>query len=523
MRKPKVVKKVKSKSSTSPKRIKKYDDGGIQGLKKNPVYETSMPAGITVPKADYPNGMEMKLKSEPTTNNLKKIEMPEGSLPVAPTAPAKSAAAPKTKLLPGGFTSEAQKAAYIKNVKARMAKGATIDQLVKEKIGTKAGLEGLGLKDATKVTVNVKTKKSTTLPKNNVLSSVGRKGLANTASTPLPKNSKVPLKNATPKKGSNAAEALRLKAEGMKLKGQGMKLKGQALATKGKKSYYKEQYHQNLMDKAIKGQSITGAENKALYEKLNNKLDSGKKLTDREAMARKATLGTAIKKGREDFTDVAVTAGMLLATRGRSAGPQALKSQAPKLISKGKDLVSAGVKQLTTKGSQKALGEGIKSVAKTGSKALKPDKIFKPATKALNSGQKMLGRTINVSGRTVSSGSQKALNSGQKLLNNGQTKLNAGQKFLQQGSKVSKSTAAKVNKVAKSRSLARNTRNAKLESGIKTNNKVARSMRLKDETANLVKKGTQRVKTSVKNSKIKNAKPKPGDQLKLNLRGGGKK
>ena len=121
----------------------------------------------------------------------------------------------------------------------------------------------------------------------------------------------------------------------------------------------------------------------------------------------------------------------------------------------------------------------------------------------------MLTRTINTTGRTVSSNSQKA--------------LNAGQKALQQGSKTSKSGASKVSQVAKNRSLVRNTRNAKLEAGIKTNNKVARSMRLKDETANLVKKGTQRVKTSVKNSKIKNAKPKPGDQLKLNLRRGGKK
>jgi hypothetical protein len=524
---------VKSKSSTSRKKLKKYEEGGkeVTGLKKNSEYDAKMPAGVTMPKGDMPygTGMKMLMKTEavPADKLLKKIEMPEGSLPITPTAPT---AAPKAKLLPGGFTSEAQKAAYIKNVKARMAKGATIDQLVKDKVGTKAGLEGLGFKDAAKTNITVKTKKSTTLPKNNVLSSVGRKGLANTASTPLPKNSKVPLKNATPKKGSNAEEALRLKAEGMKLKGQGMKLKGQgmklkgqALATKGKKSYYKEQYHQNLIDKAIKGQSITDAENKALYEKLNNKLDSGKKLTDREAMARKATLGTAVKKGREDFTGVALTVGTILATRGRSAGPQALKSQAPKLLSKGKNLISSGAKQLTTKGSQKALGEGVKSVAKTGSKALKPDKIFKPATKALNPGQKMLGRTINVSGRTVSSGSQKALNSGQKLLNNGQTKLNAGQKLLQQGSKVSKSTAAKVNQVAKNKSLARNTRNAKLEAGIKTDNKVARSMRLKDEKANLVKKGIQRVKTSVKNAKVRNAKPKPGDQLKLDLkRGGGK-
>ena len=526
MKKSKVVKKVKSKSSALPKRIKKYDDGGIQGLKKNPEYEAKMPAGITMPKGDMPygTGMEMKGKSEPVPANkvLKKIEMPEGSLPIAPTAPAKSAAAPKAKLLPGGFTSEAQKASYIKNVKARMAKGATIDQLVKEKIGTKAGLEGLGLKDAAKAIVTVKTKKSITLPKNNVLSSVGRKGLANTASTPLPKNSKVPLKNATPKKGSNAAEALRLK-------GEGMKLKGKALATKGKKSYYKEQWNDNLLNKSATNKKLTSKEQSYIVRKYGHEnlggfagASANDNLTPKQKKAYDKVRQAQLEKAKPEMRKALEESVMMMTPRG--IAKQVVKKGGEFLFTEGaKKLIGQSSKQLATKGSQKALGEGIKSVAKTGSKALKPDKIIKPTTKALNSGQKMLGRTINVSGRTVSSGSQKALNSGQKLLNNGQTKLNAGQKLLQQGSKASKSTAAKINQVAKNRALTRNTRNAKVEAGIKTNNKVARSMRLKDETANLVKKGTQKVKTSVKTLKIKNAKPKPGDQLKLNLRRGGKK
>ena len=47
---------------------------------------------------------------------------------------------------------------------------------------------------------------------------------------------------------------------------------------------------------------------------------------------------------------------------------------------------------------------------------------------------------------------------------------------------------------------------------------MAKQTKLED----LAKAGAKRVKTSVKNTKIKNAKPKPGDQTKLNLRRGGK-
>ena len=467
MKKSKVVKKVKSKSSALPKRIKKYDDGGIQGLKKNPEYEAKMPAGITMPKGDMPygTGMEMKLKSEavPANKVLKKIEMPEGSLPVTPTAPAKSATAPKAKLLPGGFTSEAQKAAYIKNVKARMAKGATIDQLVKDKVGTKAGLEGLGLKDTPakqNKTKKAEPNKSTSPAK--LLAAFKKQAVA----SKLPLSSKVPLKNGK-------------------------------MTSEDKKRLGKQQ-------------ASYGKHLKQSYIRKKNDLDREK----------------AWKQLEENFEETRIRPTDLI------PGFRMVK-QGQKIIKVAKvadKILPTAKKFLGSSSGKKLIGEGIKNVVKTGSKALKPDKIIKPTTKALNSGQKMLGRTINVSGRTVSSGSQKALNSGQKLLQQGQTKLNPGQiklnqgqKLLQQGSKASKSTAAKVNQVAKNRSLTRNTRNAKVEAGIKTNNKVARSMRLKDETANLVKKGTQKVKTSVKNSKIKNAKPKPGDQLKLNLRGGGKK
>ena len=385
-----------------------------------------------------------------------------------------------------------------------MAKGATIDQLVKAGVGTKAGLESLGFKDSPKKITPKKDK-----PKN-LAESVMSKGKTQR----LPLSSKVPLKSTLSKSDINKSEALRLKAEGLKLKGQGMKLKGQALAQKGKKQYYKEQYHQNLMDKAIKGQNLTVAENRALYEKLNNKLDSGKKLTDREAKARKATLNTAIKKGREDFTETAITVATLLATRGRSG----VRGQAPKLLSKGKDLISSGVKQLTTKGGRKLIGQGTKELVKKGATSSK--KAIGNSSKierSLGDGMNLLKERVNPS--TVRSTSQKLLGNSQKML-----KAPAKGLAAPKGSITSRvaSKGTKLSEVASKRSASRVAKIDKLNSKINTTNKAARKMRLQDEVANLSKKGTQRLKNTYKANKAKNAKPKPGDQLKFDFRKGGK-
>ena len=170
------IKKV-SRVPSSAKRLKKYEDGGkeVQGLKRNSNFD-SFP-GSNMPLAPKGDAITMNLKSEavPANKQLKKIELPAGSAnlsgqgayavtPAKVETPAKldtpakievtpkKVVTPKAKILPGGFTSESQKAAYIKNVKARMAKGATLDQLVKERVGTKAGLQALGVKDANKVT-----------------------------------------------------------------------------------------------------------------------------------------------------------------------------------------------------------------------------------------------------------------------------------------------------------------------------------------------------------------------------------
>lgn len=260
------------------KKLKKYEEGGRKILS-----EYTDPSLKEVTGIKNQNALG-DLMSNPVKADIPAIpKISEDTKSTIPSIESKTAI-PKTpaKKIAGGFSSEAQKSAYIKNVKDRMSKGATLDQLVKEGIGTKSGLEGLGFKDAVKASPIKSKKKSITLPKNNVLSSVGRKGLVNTGSTPLPKNSRVPLANknttitrtkkssitlpknnvlsavgrkgqeytgSTPlpknsrvplankdtKKVGTRGEGLKLKGKGMKLKGEGMKLKGQALLAKGKK------------------------------------------------------------------------------------------------------------------------------------------------------------------------------------------------------------------------------------------------------------------------------------------------
>lgn len=143
----KVKNKKVSKPFASPrKRLKKYEDGGkeVQGLKRNSDFD-SVP-GSNMPLAPKGDAVTMNLKSEavPVEKQLKKLELPAGS---------------STKKIAGGFSSEAQKAAYIKNAKDMIAKGKTVDDLVKSRFGTKEGLAALGIKDANKVTPKKDTNK----------------------------------------------------------------------------------------------------------------------------------------------------------------------------------------------------------------------------------------------------------------------------------------------------------------------------------------------------------------------------
>ncbi len=392
----------KSKKVTPSNKLKKYEEGGkeVTGLKKNSEYDSKMPSGVTMPKRDMPygTGMKMLMKTEPTTNNLKKIEMPEGSLPVTPSTPVTptkgtKVSTPKTKLLPGGFTSEAQKKVYTQSLRDKVKSGMSVDELVKKGYGTKKGLTELGL--------------------------------------------------------GKYSEGVALKKKGQEQKAQGIALKNKASSTD-----YKKQWNDNLLSKSVTNKKLTDKEQSYIVRKYGHEnlggfagASANDNLTPKQKKAydnvRKAQLEKAKPKMREELE------GAVQMMTPRGIAKQVIKKAGQFAFTEGaKKFIGQGTKQTASKGSQKLLGEGVKSVAKTGSKALKPDKIIKPVTKSLNSGQKMLGRTINVSGRTVSSGSQKALNSGQKLLNNGQTKLNAGQKLLGKGTKK---VAAKTTKASSTR------------------------------------------------------------------------
>lgn len=117
----------KSKSVPPRKRLKKYEDGGkeVQGLKRNSTWD-SFP-GFEVPTIPKSESISQKTTVDSVSN-----KKPEES---------------KTKLLPGGFSSEAQKLAYINSAKKRISRGETIKDLVNSKFGTAAGLKALGIVD----------------------------------------------------------------------------------------------------------------------------------------------------------------------------------------------------------------------------------------------------------------------------------------------------------------------------------------------------------------------------------------
>jgi len=484
----KVKSKKVSKPSASPrKRLKKYEEGGkeVQGLKRNNNFD-SMP-GSNMPLAPKGDAMTMDLKSEavPSNKQLKKIELPAGSPDFSgqgayAVTPAKmdekkveTVSTPKAKKIAGGFSSEAQKAAYIKNAKDMIAKGKTVDDLVKSRFGTKEGLAALGIKDNVKpktpaksksgtktqlkverkngtTTMTRTTKRTTVVPKNTIASSVARQGVTEK----LPLSSKVPLKNGK-------------------------------MTSEDKKRLGKQQ-------------ASYGKHLKEIYIRKQNDLDRKK----------------ALKQLKENFEETRIRPTDLIpGFRMVKQGQKIIK--AAKVADK---ILPTAKKFLGSSSGKKLIGEGIKSVVKTGSKALKPDKIFKPITKAIPRSTNA-GKTIKVNGRTVSEGSQKLLGNGQKMLGN--TKgLPAPKKGLPVPKSSSNLKAGSAVKARENRIISRNNKSAKIESSIKTNNPVSRSMVRTRKTNELVKQGKQKIVKGAKS--MKNSKPKPGDQLKLNLRKGGK-
>lgn len=132
----KATKKTGAMKKVAPKKVRKFDQGGVNTLKPKTAAEAVK--GLVI-------GPVATAKTEAEDKAFKDANTGMNLLSTSKTAT--TTAAPKKKLLPGGFESEAQKTAYIKNVKNKIANGTTIEELVKAKVGTKAGLEALGFKD----------------------------------------------------------------------------------------------------------------------------------------------------------------------------------------------------------------------------------------------------------------------------------------------------------------------------------------------------------------------------------------
>jgi hypothetical protein len=187
--KKKIIKKSTPVKMKKGGKIRKFQNGGMEG--KGPL------ASNYKSTEDVAKSAVEKLTSTPGVVK----PTPSTLGPVTATLTKK----PTPKKRTDGFTSDAQKAAYIKSAKAMLAKNKTVDDLVKMKFGTKEGLAALGIKDSQKPTAPKNTNKPTT-----------------------PKKTTDKSKTSAPKYDNT--KALELKKKGLE-----MKKKGQALAVKGRK------------------------------------------------------------------------------------------------------------------------------------------------------------------------------------------------------------------------------------------------------------------------------------------------
>ena len=151
MRKSTKVKKTKvSKPVASTKKLKKFTNGGgndIGTLKPKTPLEAAQSLKINPTIATAETLEQQKSSSENLMKGLMRPPAKEKETVVtAPKLESKTPVkSPKAKLLPGGFTSEAQRKAYTESLRQKIKSGKSVDQLVKEGYGTKKGLSDLGL------------------------------------------------------------------------------------------------------------------------------------------------------------------------------------------------------------------------------------------------------------------------------------------------------------------------------------------------------------------------------------------
>lgn len=397
MRKSTVVKKVKSKSSALPKRIKKYDDGGIQGLKKNTNFDPVVPGKtlqktgektflgkektevINMPTAPKTEVTKMNLKSEavPANKQLKKIEMRDASAPsTATTAPTKNTkvSTPKAKLLPGGFTSEAQRKAYTESLRQKIKSGKSVDQLVKEGYGTKKGLSDLGL--------------------------------------------------------GKYSEGLDLKK-----KGQAKKAEGLALKNKAKNTDYKKQWNDDLLNKAVDKKSVqklTDKEMSYLVRKNGKKtlgiVTEKDNLTSKQKKAFNNVRLAQFERAKPEMRKTLEESVMMMTPRGIikqavkkggefvfSKGAQEFiknsgrnSSEYQKLLGQGQKLLGSGTKKAADETVKKAANETVKKVASKTTKKAADETAKKVANKttkkaANETTKKVVSKTTKKSDKVVKS------------------------------------------------------------------------------------------------------------------------
>lgn len=147
-------------------------------------------------------------------------------------------------------------------------------------------------------------------------------------------------------------------------------------------------------------------------------------------------------------------------------------------------------------------------------------KLVGASRKALPTAKKLLpvAKKLLKTGQKTLPAGQKVLNSGKALLNPGQKMLSVGQKTLPAVSKSSK-IVSKVggSKLKSAANVLKNTRTnvtTKLSKGIKTNNPVAREMKLADKKTALLKQQVGSSKNSLKTF----VKDKRNPQTKLKLK-----
>lgn len=321
-----------SKKVTPSKKLKKFNEGGINNLKPRTALEAAKDLKINPTiatarteqeqiKADkdaaaYKDRLVKSLYREPS-----KVETP-----AKVSAPKKSYS--KTKLLPGGFSSEEQKKSYTQSLREKIKSGMSVDELVKKGYGTKKGLTELGL--------------------------------------------------------GKFSEGLAMKQEGLKKKQEGL-----ALKNKAKNTDYKKQWNDDLLNKAVDKKSVqklTDKEMSYLVRKNGKKtlgiVTEKDNLTSKQKKAFNNVRLAQFERAKPEMRKTLEESVMMMTPRGIakkaiqkggefvfSKGAQEFiknsgrnLSEPQKLLGQGQKLLGSGTKKAADETAKKVVSKTIKKV-----------------------------------------------------------------------------------------------------------------------------------------------------------------